>query len=101
MDDKCPFSDPSRHPSWPTPCHGHPRMPWHGCMVSVVSHGTMVGPTRRAGPRDATGPGGRPARGANVAEGWLRGQGGAGGFRKKPGGKEISRHRGQVSPDRP
>jgi hypothetical protein len=49
MDDKCPFSDPSRHPSWPTPCHGHPRMPWHGCMVSVVSHGTMVGPTRRKG----------------------------------------------------
>jgi hypothetical protein len=32
---------------------------------------------------------------------WLRGQGGAGGFGKKPGGKEISRDMEHISPDRP
>jgi hypothetical protein len=44
--------------------------------------------------------GGAPVRGASVAGGWPCGQGGAGIYRKKPGGKEISREVGHVSPDR-
>jgi hypothetical protein len=100
-DDKCPFQDPSRPGCPPVPrplahsvpaCHGHLQMPWHGCMVSAVSHGAVVGPTCRVGPRAVP---------AWRVGGWPCRQGGwAGGYRKKPKGKENSNEVGHVLPDR-
>jgi hypothetical protein len=86
----------------PGPPHAMGIRGCHGCMVSAVSRGTVVGPTQRVGPRDATGPKGRPACGASVARGGLAARARrAGGFGKKLGGKEISRDRRHVSHDRP